>query len=1500
MTSPPEQGVCLDSSAVPKTQTSSTGEDEGDKNCLADTPSDSERHENELQRRASAVQDLAASYVRRSSHGDRANPFLADADDSPLNPKSPNFSATEWARAVVNIVSPESAPFRSAGVCFQNLSVHGFRSATDYHKDVANVWLSLADMARTVVGYGRPQVDILHQLNGLVKKGEMLVVLGPPGSGCSTFLKTVAGELNGLHVGEGSYFNYQGMTAAEMHSHHRGEAIYTAEVDVHFPMLTVSDTLTFAARARQPRHLPPGISKVDFADHLRDVIMAVFGISHTSNTMVGDEYVRGVSGGERKRVTICEAALSGAPLQCWDNSTRGLDSANALEFCRALRLETQLFSSTACVSIYQAPQAAYDLFDKALVLYEGRQIFFGRADEAKAYFVGLGFACPPRQTTPDFLTSMTAPGERIVRPGFEAQVPRTPDEFAAAWTKSAPYQALQAQIKQFKVDHPINGPDADAFRASKKAQQARGQRTKSPYILSYPQQIQLCLWRGWKRLTGDPGVTIGGLIAHAILAIIVGSLFFNLDQTSSTFFNRGALLFYACLLNAFSSALEILTLFAQRPIVEKHRRYAFYHPSAEAVASMLCSMPNKIADSIIFNIIIYFMTDLRREPGAFFFFWLISFSTVLVMSMIFRTIGSASRSLFQALVPAGLLMLDLIIFTGFVLPQRYMLGWSRWLNYLDPLAYAFESLMVNEFHGRKFTCDQYVPNGDLAPYARVSGENRACRSVGSRPGQDYILGDDYLRSAFDYSWDHRWRNFGIIVAFTVAIMVGYLVTAELVPEKKSRGEVLVYRRGHKPLAAAGGFTEKINNNDPEAAVSQIGPVSAPKWERDFGGGGGIKGRSGLLQQHTSVFQWHDVCYDIKIKKTTRRILDHVDGWVKPGTLTALMGVSGAGKTSLLDCLADRTAVGVITGEMLVNGYPRGPSFQRSTGYVQQQDLHLPTSTVREALHFSALLRQPAHVPRADKLAYVEEVVTLLEMEDYADAIIGVPGEGLNVEQRKRLTIAVELVAKPPLLLFVDEPTSGLDSQTSWAILDLLDKLTKAGQAIICTIHQPSAVLFQRFDRLLLLAEGGKTVYFGEIGDQYQTMAGYFVRNGGRPCPPDANPAEWMLETIGAAPGSTTDIDWFKTWRESPEYRAVQRELEAMKAEKRHLPPVVTTSKDSEGYGEFAAPFAVQLRENLFRVFQQYWRTPTYIYAKAALCTLIPLFIGFIFFRAKNSIQGLQSQMFSIFNLFTIFGQIVQQSIPQFVIQRSLYEARERPAKVYSWKVFILAQIFVELPWNCLMAVFMYCSWYYPIALFRNTELEHQTAERGALVFLFLLIFMVFAGTFSTFMVSGFNSASAGGTLADLMFSFCLMFCGVLVPLGSLPRFWIFMYRVSPFTYMVSGVLSAAVANAAVVCADNELLSFAPANGSSCGDYMAAYIQSNTGYLMDNGSTTECLFCPISETNNYLASVNVYYGDRWRNFGILWAYILFNIAGALVIYRLARVPKKRTAPKHKEE
>lgn len=261
-------------------------------------------------------------------------------------------------------------------------------------------------------------------------------------------------------------------------------------------------------------------------------------------------------------------------------------------------------------------------------------------------------------------------------------------------------------------------------------------------------------------------------------------------------------------------------------------------------------------------------------------------------------------------------------------------------------------------------------------------------------------------------------------------------------------------------------------------------------------------------------------------------------------------------------------------------------------------MHLETATIREALQFSAFLRQPETTSREEKIQSVEDIIDLLEMRPYAEAVIGVPGEGLNVEQRKRLTIGVELAAKPDLLFFLDEPTSGLDSQTAWSILLLLRKLTNHGQAILCTIHQPSAMLFQQFDRLLLLASGGRTVYFGDIGENSKTLTTYFERYGAQHCAEDENPAEWMLKVIGAAPGSVAIRDWSTTWRESPEYSEVQKELANLQ---NHVSTEDSSTTTDVVFKQFASPFYTQLWFCTKRVFQQYWRTPSYLYSKLAMC-----------------------------------------------------------------------------------------------------------------------------------------------------------------------------------------------------------------------------------------------------------------------------------------------------------
>lgn len=505
---------------------------------------------------------------------------------------------------------------------------------------------------------------------------------------------------------------------------------------------------------------------------------------------------------------------------------------------------------------------------------------------------------------------------------------------------------------------------------------------------------------------------------------------------------------------------------------------------------------------------------------------------------------------------------------------------------------------------------------------------------------------------------------------------------------------------------------------------------------------------------------------------------------------------------------------------------------------------------------------------------------MLDMRDFADAVVGVPGEGLNVEQRKLLTIGVELAAKPKLLLFLDEPTSGLDSQSSWAICAFLRKLADSGQAVLCTVHQPSAVLFQQFDRLLFLAAGGKTVYFGNIGENSRTLLDYFEGNGARQCGNQENPAEYMLEVVnkGENPKGQT---WDAVWNNSTHHSDVMQELENIHSEKSGEP--AREHEDAHAHAEFAMPFTTQLAVVTRRVMQQYWRMPSYVLAKFVLGTLSGLFIGFSFFNADGTLAGMQNVIFGVFMVITIFSTLVQQIQPHFITQRALYEVRERPSKAYSWKAFIIANIIVEIPYQVFTAILIYASFYYAI-------IGVQASDRQGLVLLFCIQLLLYASSFAHMTIAAFPDAQTASSIVTLLVFMSLTFCGVLQTADSLPRFWIFMYRVSPFTYWVSGIVSTQLHDRPVTCSAEETSSFNPPSGQTCGEYLQAFLSQAPGTLQNPEATENCQYCSLQVADQYLAGSRIYWSERWRNFGIMWAYILFNIFIAVLTYYLFRVKK----------
>lgn len=1409
-------------------------------------------------------------------------------NDPRFDPKSDNFDPLCWAKRLHDIYQSDSEQLgsRALGISFKDLTVVGRSQDEAFQVTTGNLLYALAMTIQARINFrssSKETTQILKPMDGLVIPGEMVVVLGRPGAGCTTFLRTIASRTYGFTVDKKSEINYSGIDQSEIRNHYRGDVTYCAETETHFPTLTVGQTLMFAAKMKTPRSKLPGITRSQYAQYMRDVYMAMLGLSATVNTHVGDDFKRGVSGGERKRVSIAELALSRSVIQCWDNSTRGLDAATALEFIRVLRICSDNFRTTTFLSIYQASQAMYDLFDKVQLLYEGYQIYYGPIGKAQKYFYEMGWQPKPRQTTPDFLTSLTQPDERVVRRGYEKMVPQTAAEFYERWRRSDVRKQLIDEIEKFNNENPKAGDSVTSYRRGHRAQQSHGLPPKSSYTVNYGDQIKALIVRGYQRYLNDPTYEVAIFCSHTVISLVIGSLFYNMQGTTGTFYGRTAMVFFALLFNAFHAQTEIFALYATRPVTMKHNDYAFYHPAVEALSAVIIELPNTVLSSVSFNIILYFLANLRREPGNFFFFLFLNFVTEIMMSFFFRTIGGATPTLQVAMVPAGVLLFAMTTWAGFVIPMPRLHGtWSRWITYINPLYYAYEALMTNEFHNRYFECSEFIPSSQFHV-----GSSFTCSAVGSIPGETTLLGDRYLEVQYEFTVSHQWRNLGFVFAFTAFFLFTYMLVVYLNPGLRSRGEVLVYPmadlRRHKK-------EKRRQERDKEAMIDNTAKNHATDFHIQ-------------IAASNDVFYWSDVCYDVKVKGGTRRLLNKVDGWVMPGTLTALMGATGAGKTTLLNVLASRVDTGVVQGEFFVNGQPRDSSFTRTTGYAMQQDLHLQTTTVREALEFSALMRQSWSTPRKEKLSYVDNILNILDMKLYEDAVVGVPGKGLNVEQRKRLTIGVELVAKPQLLLFLDEPTSGLDSQTSWSILQLLKKLSAAGQAILCTIHQPSALLLQEFDRLLFLAKGGHSVYFGDIGENSKILVDYFVSKGADPCPENANPADWMLEVVGAAPGSVAKHDYGKLWLESEEHAAVLRNIERLKTDYKvgtfeATAPDSGVSSSANNPTEFAAPFWYQSWILLLRSLQLDWRSPFYLWSKFGMIAIVTIVNGFAFFYSDTSLEGMQNLMYSVFQFTSAVPGIMQHYVPYFKAQRMLYEARERPSKVFSWQAFIVALIVAEFPWQTVSGLIAFFCYYYPAGLYKNASLAGQLHERGGLAFFYVWIFYQYGITFGQMIMAGIEDDDTASVLAMSMFVMCQLFCGVLSSKDAMPGFWKFMYRVSPFTYWIGGMLALAIANVPVVCSDYEYVVVYPPSGESCQSYFSDYLVTAAGYLGPDNSDGSCNYCTLQSTNEYLSTIAITYDVRWRYVGYLFAFIAFNMGGCIFMYWLMRVPNKLGTRGHK--
>ncbi|KAI9278738.1 ABC-2 type transporter-domain-containing protein [Phascolomyces articulosus] len=1325
------------------------------------------------------------------------------------------------------------------GLIWKDLTVKGLGAGAHVVPTVASGFANVLQFWKFFgIGTNTSKKTILRGLNGFCKDGEMLLVLGRPGAGCTSLLKVLA-NVRGSYTDIDGEVSYGGIDPKTFAKFYRGQVIYNEEEDQHYPTLTTRQTLQFALRCKTPGARLPDETKKDFVEKIIYLLGNMLGLTKQMNTWVGNAFVRGLSGGERKRLSIAEVMTTQSSINCWDCSTRGLDAASALDYVRSLRIMTDVFKKTTVATLYQASNNIFSLFDKVLLLDEGYTIYFGPVTEAKAYFEDLGFYCPPRKSIPDFLTGLCNPLEREIQPGFENSAPQHASDFQEAYHKSEIYQRMMAELQAYEQRVSQEKP-GDLFKEAVIDEHQKRAPNRAPYTSSFWQQVIALTIRQYHLLIKDYPALISRYGTILIQGLITASCFFNIPLTGIGAFSRGGALFFALLFNSFISQTELVNFLMGRPVLSKQKHFAMFQPSAFYIAQVILDVPYAVVQVLLFEICSYFMMGLNLTAGRFFTFFITLFFINMMMNGLFRFFGAITSSFFLATQISGVVLISLVTYTGYVIPYNSMHPWLFWIYWINPLAYGYKALLINEMKGQVYSCDGI---GNAVPFGPGYDDwtHMVCTMKGGTPGENFVRGDDYLRTALNYEPNHLWApDFVAVVGFFLLFTFGTAAAMEWINTDKGGALTKLYLPGKAPKVRTA--EEEDERRRKQADITKnMGNIATG-----------------------TTFSWHHIHYEVPFKGGPLHLLNDISGIVKPGHLTALMGSSGAGKTTLLDVLAKRKTIGKVDGRVYLNNEALMSDFERITGYCEQMDIHQPAVTVREAMRFSAYLRQDADVPKAEKDAYVEQILLLLEMEDIADAQIGDVnhGIGISVEERKRLTIGMELVAKPKLL-FLDEPTSGLDAQSSYNIVRFIRKLADAGWPVLCTIHQPSAILFEHFDHLLLLVRGGRTAYHGEIGKDARTMIEYFESNGGPKCSPEANPAEYILEVVGAGTAGKATRDWADIWAGSPEAQALENELEEI-----HQHAEKNPTRKSLTY---ATGFAFQFMLVFKRMTLAYWRSPDYNIGRFITLMFTALINGFTYWKMSYTSSDMQNRLFVLLSTFIMANILIILAQPKFMTER-LYFRREYASRFYGWMPFAFSAILVEIPYILFLCAFFQAGFYWTAGLVNTPE--------ACGYFYIILVFFVFWAVTLGFVIAGASeSPLMASVINPVIISMLILFAGLMQTPDAMPHFWSsWMYWVDPFHYYIEGLAVNELADLPVICNDADFVKFTPPAGQTCGEYTANFFSYGaTGYIEDTNATDVCNYCSYSSGKEYYTTMYHWSADnKWRNLGILICYFAFNV------------------------
>ncbi|GAA5896350.1 uncharacterized protein JCM6883_006876 [Sporobolomyces salmoneus] len=1382
--------------------------------------------------------------------------------------------------------TPHGLPLR-----FSNLSIPdpGGRSGSDVLVDtVASSMLDLATLGplRRVINAARRPTKgrtdrgkaklLVDQVEGIVHQGELLLVLGPPTSNASVLVRGLS-CCTELPLSDSTQLDYGLLppsaarrptlaTLTERRPHNiRSSIVHMDDRDVHFAALSLRSTLLPVSHSKTPRVRQDGSTRQQWAQERMQSTVDELGLGHALDTPVGNPMVRGLSGGERKRASMAETLLTRAAVLLLDGPFNGLDSSTALGMLSYLQDWAKTGKRSIVITTPHCADSLFELFDKVLVLdSKGHQIFFGRTSEAQTYFEHLGLGFRRRVDL----------GEGVAEFLVGCNEGRGNDrELERAWQASTQRKALQHDFDTYPSTYPFSSC-AEPFLAALRQEKSTFTPKSSHFTVSFGRQVVLLTKRQYALIKSELPAYVTKTTINLLLSVTVGTLFFRLPATTEHAFTRGSLLLLSIMFNAYLSLAELGKTIEGRDIVKRQGDYGFFSSSALAVARVLGDLPLIGVQCLLFGTITYLLAGLQPSFERFAIYICFVYATALNLSCLFRMFAAFSPNFESAIRFCGVALNILVMYAGYFIPTPSMRPWLKWIHYIvDPISYSYEAVLANEFHNLELACSpsMIVPSGPA--YANVSSEYQTCTLPGSTPGSLIVSGDRYLALSYDFHYSRIWRNLGIIaVQALVFLVVGVIATNFL--HFAPGGTKRVWMRSKKVMKKLRGNWYKRESIDGEREDETL--LSAAQEEGlnsddeelvgdDEQYGEGMAAQS--VEMEGSTLSWSDVSLWVDTTLETRRLLDRITGYIKPGRTCALLGASGAGKSTLLNVLAGRR-IGVVRGNICVDGVEPSSDYYRNAGYVEQFDLHDDRASVREALEFSALLRIDASVPRAEKLAYVDTVLDLLDLTHLQDAIIGTPAAGLNPEQRKRLTIAVEVVSRPSIL-FCDEPTTGLDTKSAFRVVKLLRRLSRTGLAVICTIHQPSAETFSVFDDVLLLQRGGKQVYFGP-----RTGAVPYFTSNSPTAQTHVNPADYLLDVTKTGVdvpdddlSTVSDLDTLnEKWVSSNEYRQLKAEVSRLQSTINTKALSGRLSNGGQAPSLFQQCFLLTQR-----VSRNYFRDASFSYTKLFTSFVVPLVVGLSFFSIgkERTIVSLQNRMFSVFLL--LFVPVVWMNAIIFKVHalRGLWEARERPSMIYGRTAFVTSLLVSEIPYSVVCATIYFVLWYFLVGF----PLKLATIGFS---FALIQIFFFFQSTWALWIVSLSPSLGVIGNLLPFFLVSMEAFNGSLMPYAQMPSYYRWLYHVSPFQHYVRSMLGTLLENVEIECAAFETVEFQTLPGQDCASYLASYLQSNAGHLINPTSTSTCTFCPLSSGVEFLSTLNIDPSTRYSSLYILLGYTFSNL------------------------